>query len=102
MLSNMAHIAMIPRKDDGASDRQALKPISLLNEDLKFLVKVLSTRINKRFPLLIHRDQANFIPGRQAGDNVRKVIYLIYILNQCKIPGFLLSVDIYKAFDSLS
>lgn len=43
-----------------------------------------------------------FTPGRQASDNVRKVVHLIHLLHHGKIHGFLLSFDTYKAFDTLS
>lgn len=41
-------------------------------------------------------------PGHKARENVRKVVHLITLLQQHKIPGFLLLLDIYKAFDTLS
>lgn len=85
-----------------AHDPQAFHPISLLNEDMKLLGKILCSRIHKYLHSLIHRDQVGSVPGRQAGDRVRKVVHLISLLHHHKIPGFLLSLDIYKAFDSLS
>lgn len=42
-----------------------------------------------------------FVPGRQGGDNVHKVVNLIHLLRHHGILGFLLSLDIYKAFKSL-
>lgn len=97
-----AHISMIPKTTEEAHEPQAFRPISLLNEDVKLLGKILCFRINKYLRSLVHRDQVGFVPGRQAGDNVRKVVHLITLLQQRKIPGFLLSLDIYKAFDTLS
>ncbi|CAI9535748.1 unnamed protein product, partial [Staurois parvus] len=62
------HIAMIPKTTDDVQEPQAFRPISLLNEDLKILGKILSFRINKYLRSLVHRDQVGFVPGRQAGD----------------------------------
>lgn len=93
---------MLPKMTDSASEPQAFWPITFLNEDLKILGKILSNHINKYLSLLVHRGQVGFVPGRQAGDNVRKVIHLIHLLNHRKIPGFHLSLDIYKVFDFLS
>lgn len=93
---------MIPKTTEDALDPQAFRPISLLNGDVKLLRKIRSTRINKYLHALIHRDQVGFVPGLQVGDNVCKVIHLIHLLQHRKIKGLLLSVDIYKEFDSLS
>lgn len=68
---------------------------------MKLLGKILCSRINKYLHSLIYRDQVGFVPSRQAGDKVRKMIHLIFLLHYHKIPGFLLSLDVYKAFDSL-
>lgn len=96
------HISTIPKTSVEAHDPQAFRPISLLNEDMKLLGKILCLCINKHLCSLIHRDQVGFVPGRQAGDNIRKVVHLISLLHHRKIPGFLLSLDRYRAFDSLS
>lgn len=97
-----AHIMMIPKSALDALDPQAYRPISLLNEDMKIPGRILGSRFNRYLHSLIHRDQVDFVPGLQAGDKVRKVVHLIHLLQCRKIPGFLLSIDIYKAFDSLS
>lgn len=39
---------------------------------------------------------------RKVGHNIQKEIHLIHLLPLHKIPDFLLSLDIYKLFDSLS
>lgn len=89
---------MIHKTNKEVHEAQAFRPISLL----KLLGKILCSCINKYLRFLVHRDQVDFVPGCQVGDNVRKVVHLITLLHQRKIPGFLLSLDIYKAFDPLS
>lgn len=74
------HISMIPKTAENTPEPQAFRPISLLNEDLKILGKILSLRDNKYLCCLIHRDQVGFVSGRQAADNVRKVVYPIHVL----------------------
>lgn len=96
-----AHISMIPKSEAEAQEPQAFQPISLLNKDMKLLGKIL-TAVNKYLCQLIQRDKFRFLLGHQAADNVRKAIHLIALLNQRKIPGFLLSLEIYKAFRTLS
>lgn len=65
-------ISMIPKTTVEAHDPQAFWPISLLNEDVKLLGKILCSHISRYLHSLIHRDQVGFVPDRQAGDNVRK------------------------------
>lgn len=80
-----AHISMIPKTPEDTSEPQAFRPISLLNNELKILGKILSTPINKYMCHLVHRDQVGFVPGRQA--DVRKVVHLIH-LKQPENPWF--------------
>lgn len=96
-----AHITMLPKSADDAFEPQAFGPNSLLNESLKIFGKILGNRINQYLSLLVYRGQVGFVPGRQAGNNIRKVAHIIHLLNHRKIPGFLLSLDIYKTFDSV-
>lgn len=59
-------------------------------------------RLAFHLPLLVHPDQVGFIPGRQAGDNVRKAITLTHIANKQPTSTMLLSLDAQKAFDRLN
>lgn len=68
---------------------------------LLILYKILSSRLNPIIGSLIHKDQVVFIPLRQAGDNVRRAV-LTHLARTHRIPTCLLSIDIKKAFDSLS
>lgn len=51
---------------------------------------------------MIHRDQVGFIPIRQAGDNIRCATVLSHAAKTRKIPSCFLSLDIKKAFDTVS
>lgn len=51
---------------------------------------------------MIDKDQVGFIPKRQASDNIRRVILLQHLARSRKIPMHLLSLDIRKAFDTVS
>ena len=53
------------------------RPISLLNFDYKLLTKLLSVRIQKYLPGLIHPNQAGFVKGRFIGDVIRIIQDLI-------------------------
>ena len=59
---------------------------------------------NRLYPLLtklIRDDQNGFIKGRNIGDNIRLMFNVIDYANNEDRSGALLSVDLYKAFDSL-
>lgn len=61
-----AHVSMILKTTEEAHEPQTFRPISLLNEDIKLLGKILCSCINKYLNSLIHRDQMGFVPGRQV------------------------------------
>lgn len=52
-------------------------------------------------PSLIHKDQVGFVPLCQAGDNTRKMIGLIDVVNREGLASLILSLDTEKAFDRL-
>lgn len=97
-----AHIVMILKPDTDMRTWANYRPISLLNSDLKLLTKILASRLNKYIHTLIHKDQVGFVPLRQAADNVRKTILLNYYARHRSQQMMLLSLDIRKAFDTLS
>uniref|UniRef100_A0A803JGD6 Reverse transcriptase domain-containing protein n=1 Tax=Xenopus tropicalis TaxID=8364 RepID=A0A803JGD6_XENTR len=72
-----------------------------MNIDIKLLSKILALCLNMFFPGLINLDQTGFILNRQTTDNIR-TLQLIHYLQTTKQQGILLSIDIHKAFDSIS
>lgn len=97
-----ALISMIPKPNTDNTIWSNFRPISLLNVDIKILAKILALRLNPIIGSLIHKDQVGFIPKRQASDNIRRVILLQHLARSRKIPMHLLSLDIRKAFDTVS
>lgn len=75
--------------------------ISLLNVDVKLYAKVLANRILPLLHKLISLDQVGFISGREARDNTIKAINIHHWLITSK-PGFMLSLDVEKAFDRVA
>ena len=78
------------------------RPITLLNCDYKIFSKVINNRLISFLPKLIHYDQNGFIKGRSIGDNIRLIFDIIDYANRKNVPGAVLSIDLYKAFDSLN
>lgn len=79
------------------------RPITLLNIDYKILSKVLSYRLKKILPQIVHPHQTGFVPGRFIIDNVLVVATLLdhlkYGYNE---DATIMLHDIGKAFDSVS
>lgn len=89
---------------DKGKDRTLLKnwrPISLLNVDYKIATKALANRLKETLPKLIHPNQVGYVKGRDITENVRTIQDILGYTNSKNIPGFLISIDFQKAFDSL-
>lgn len=97
-----SYITLIPKPGKDPTDCADYRPIALLNADLKVFTKILANRLALWLPQLIYKDQVGFVPCRQGGDNTRRAIDLIDILNKRKETALLLSLDAEKAFDRLN
>lgn len=97
-----AIVCMIPKPITDETSCTNYRPISLLNLDIKILAKILAKRLNGIIGNLIHRDQVGFMLTCQASDNVRWPVLLAHIAKAPHITSCFLSLDIKKAFDSVS
>jgi len=77
------------------------RPITLLNCDVKLLMLVLSSRLQRPLDYLIDISQSAFLAGRDIGDNVRYHLGLASRLQELGLPGWLLLSDLRKAYDSV-
>lgn len=64
---NSSHIALIPKKPNSASVDD-YRPISFLSYSLKWITKLLSTRLQSVMTKLVHPNQYGFIKGRTIQD----------------------------------
>ena len=69
--------------------------------DAKILSKVLATRIKRVIHKLLSNEQPAYVPGRHITDAIRSVSDLLYYADQNNLDGYLVSVDMEKAFDSV-
>lgn len=98
----LANLSLIPKPFKDHSLPQNYRPILVLNNDLKIFGRLLSDRLATVITNLIHIDQTGFIPNRQIVDNIRLVTNIIQDANLYSRQLCLLSLDIHKAFDSVS
>ncbi len=83
----------------GADSLDKFRPISLCNSFYKIIAKVLTSRLLRVLPLIISPQQTNFVPGRQILDSIVSVHEVIHSLEVGKKEGFLLKLDLSKAYD---
>ena len=104
-------------KDDGSSsslkkkkrkkkdqDKRYIKdwrPISLLNADTEILSKAISDKLKTALSTLISSQQTAYVKKRFIGESGRLFSDIIEISGWFNITGFLVTMDIEKAFDSL-
>ena len=92
---------MIEKKGKDKRYIKNWRPISLLNVDAKILSKILASHVKKVISSLITSDQTAYLPGRVIGESIRLTSDLIEYSNIQNIPGYLVTMDIEKAFDSV-
>ena len=94
-----ANISLILKKGKCPCSCASYRPIALLNSDQKLLSKILALRLEKVLPCIINEDQTGFVKGRSSSDNVRRLLNIIQLTQNCKDPALVLSLDAEKAFD---
>lgn len=98
---NTALISVLHKPGKDPQNCSSYRPISLINADIKIYSKVIAMRLDKVAGKLINTDQAGFLRGRLASDNVRRLLHVIAEAKRTGLPGGLLFLDVEKAFDRL-
>ena len=78
------------------------RPISLLNIDYKIISKLLAIRMKDVLPDIISRQQTAYVKERFIGEGGRLISDIIEVCDTFNFEGFLVSMDMEKAFDSLN
>ena len=96
-----AIIKLIAKNDHNKRYIKNWRPISLLNVDTKILSKAISNKLKTVLPTLISSQQTAYVKNRFIGESGRLISDIIEISGCFNITGFLVTMDIEKAFDSL-
>lgn len=95
---NSTFLCLIPKKF-GADSPDQFRPISLCNSFYKIISKVLTSRLLLVTPLIIADQKNEFTPGRQILNSVISAHENIHSLSCSNNQGFVMKVDIAKAYD---
>ena len=96
-----AIITLIEKKDKDRCFLENWRPISLLNVDSKIASKVISARIIKVLPTIIHFNQTGCVKGRYIGEATKSILDIMTYTKQTSKSGVFLFIDFEKAFDSI-
>ena len=96
-----AVIKLIEKKDRDKRYIKNWRPISLLNVDTKIISKVLAAKLRKVLPTIISSNQTAYVNKRCISESGRLISDIIEVCEKQNIRGYLVTMDIEKAFDSL-
>jgi hypothetical protein len=97
---NSAGIKLIPKKGD-ISQIKNWRPISLLNCVFKVIAKAVDNRLKSINDILLSRAQKGFTKKRHIQECIINIVETISYSESAGIPGFVLALDMAKAFDTV-
>ena len=96
-----AIIKLTEKKDRDKRYIKNWRPISLLNVDTKLISKTLASRLKDVLPSIISHQQIAYVKNRNISESGRLISDILEICNNQNINGYMLTMDIEKAFDTL-
>ena len=97
-----AVIKLIEKKDKDKRLIKNWRPISLLNVDAKLISKALANKLKNVIPSLVSANQTAFVKDRYISEGGRLISDILEISSKLGLKGYLMTVDIEKAFDSVN
>ena len=98
---NSTYIALIAKKET-CSVPSNYRPISLTTSLYKLIAKVIAERLKLVQPDTISENQLAFVKGRHILDAILIANEAVNFWKQKKIKGFVVKLDIEKAFDKIN
>ena len=92
---------LIEKKDRDKRFIKNRRSNSLVNVDLKIISQVFSEKLKKKLRDLISSQKTAYVKNRHIGESGRTIYDVIEIAKIKQLDGFLVVMDIEKAFDSL-
>ena len=80
---NGSYIILVPKKDNPQKVGD-YRPISLLNNNMKILTKLLANRLQTSMAMLVHKNQYGFIKGRIIQDCLAWAFEYIHLCHSSK------------------
>jgi hypothetical protein len=100
-LVNQAYMALLRMRRD-AEDVKDFRPICLIYNISKLIIKTLSLKLAPHMQNLVRSNQTAFIKDHAIHDNLVAVQAMTKLLHARKQATILLKVDIVKAFDTMN
>ncbi|KAJ0061406.1 hypothetical protein NL108_018634 [Boleophthalmus pectinirostris] len=98
---NQGIITLLLKKDKDPTDCKNYRPISLISADCQIISKILAKRLDKILGSVVHPDQVGFVKQRNASDNIRRLLDIMWQVKDSDDPTAVISLDAEKAFDRL-
>jgi hypothetical protein len=98
---NRSYMVLIKKKRECCTP-DSYRPISLLNCTVKFITKILASRLQHEIKSLVDQDQSGFVRKRCIADNFMYAADIIQCCKQRKRKVIILKLDFTKAFDTIS
>lgn len=98
---NTGLVSVLYKPGKDPQNCSSYRPISLINADIKIYSKAIAMCLDIVSGKLINSDRTGFLTGRQASDNVRRLLHIISETKKTELSCGLLFLDAEKAFDRL-
>ena len=96
-----AIIKLMEKKDRDKRYIKNWRPISLLNLDTKLISQTLASRLKDVLPSITSHQQTAYVKNRNISESGRLISDILEICNNQNINGYMVTMDIEKAFDTL-
>ena len=95
------NISVLYKKKD-RDDPRNYRPITLLNNDYKILMRILAQRMNEAVVQFVSRDQNGFVPNGFIAENIMRLQLLQDLIEEEDQEALFIFLDMEKAFDRCS